>query len=141
MNFKDLAAQVLMSKINSANNSDDAASALDKLAAGRNGFDLREIVGRFQSSRGDVAGKLKSWLGDGSNESISASQVKDAIGSDKIASFARKLGIDRDAASAKLAQILPELIDRSSQGGKLIGSIAGKRTLSGFTSRFLRKSA
>jgi len=141
MTFKGLATQVLMSKIERANNSDAAASALDKLSGSSKGFDLDEIVSKLQGSGGEVARKTKTWLGDGANESISASQVQDAIGNHKIAAFAKKLGMDRDEASEKLAKILPELIDKSSQGGCLINSVSKKSFLAGFTSRFLKKSA
>lgn len=141
MTFKGLATQVLMSKIEHANNSDNAASALDRLASGRKGFDLADIVAQFQGSGGDVARKAKSWLGDGANEAISASEVQDVIGSHKVAAFAKTLGMERDKASEKLARILPELVDKSSQGGYLINSIGRKSFLAGFTSRFLKKSA
>lgn len=141
MNFKNLATQVLMRKIGDANNSDDAASALDKLVGGRKGFDLGEIVGKFQGSGGQLANKAKSWLGDGPNESISATQVQEVIGSDKIAAFASKIGIDRETASRKLAAILPELIDKSSQGGELLNAASGKSkgVLAGLASRLLRQ--
>jgi uncharacterized protein YidB (DUF937 family) len=141
MTFKGLATQVLMSKIERANNSDNAAAALDKLSRDGKGFDLADIVRKFQGSGGEVARKAKSWLGDCANEPISASQVQDALGSHKVAAFAMKLGMDRDEASEKLAKILPELIDKSSQGGYLINSVGKKSFLAGFTSRFLKKSA
>jgi len=141
MTFKGLATQVLMSKIERANNSDNAAAALDKLSASSQGFDLAEIVSEFQGAGGDVARKTESWLGDGPNEPISASQVQDVIGRHRIAVFAKKLGMNHDEASDKLAKILPELIDKSSQGGYLIDSVGKKSFLAGFTSRFLRKSA
>lgn len=142
MNFKDLAAQIVMSKITGANNSGDATSALDDLIDGSKGFDLGKIVEQFQGSGSDIANKTKSWLGDGANESISASQVQDAIGGDKIEAFARKLGIGGDEAGHKLAQILPELIDKSSQGGNLLDSIGSKSgLLAGLASKFFRKSA
>ncbi|MDH3304951.1 MAG: YidB family protein [Gammaproteobacteria bacterium] len=141
MTFKGLATQVLMSRIEHAINSDKAASALDKLSSSGKGFDLADIVATFQGSGGDVARIAKSWLGDGANESISASQVQDTIGSRRVAAFAQALGMDLDAASEKLARILPELVDKSSQGGYLIDSIGKKSFLAGFTSRFLKKSA
>ena len=141
MTFKGLATQVLMSKIERANNSDNAAAALDKLSSNGKGFDLAEIVSKFQGSGGDVARKAKSWLGDGPNEPISASEVQDALGSHRVAAFAKSLGMDRNEASEKLAQILPELIDKSSLGGYLINSVGKKSFLAGFTSRFLKKSA
>jgi uncharacterized protein YidB (DUF937 family) len=141
MTFKGLATQVLMSKIERANNSDNAASALDKLSSNGKGFDLAEIVNKFQGSGGDLARKTKSWLGDGPNEPISASQVQDTVGSHRVAAFAKSLGIDRSQASEKLAKILPELIDKSSLGGYLIDSVGKKSFLAGFTSRFFKKSA
>ena len=75
------------------------------------------------------------------NAPISPSQIKEVIGTDKIDAFANKLAIDRDKASQDLAQVLPELIDRSSQGGNLLSSIGGKGRLAGFALRFLSKSA
>ncbi len=141
MTFRGLATQVLMSMIERANNSDNAAAALDRLSSNGKGFDLAEIVNTFQGSGGDVARKAKSWLGDGANAPISASQVQHALGSHRVAAFAKKLGMDRDEASEKLAKILPELIDKSSQGGYLINSVGKKSFLAGFTSRFLKQPA
>jgi uncharacterized protein YidB (DUF937 family) len=142
MNFKDLAAQIVMNKIGGANNYGDATSALDDLVGGSKGFDLGKIVEQFQGSGGDLAEKAKSWLGDGANESISASQIQDAIGGDKIEAFAKKIGIGSEEASDKLSQILPELIDKSSQAGSLLNSLGGKGgLLAGFASKFFKKSA
>jgi len=142
MNFKDLAAQLVMNKIGGANNYGDATSALDDLVDDSKGFDLGKIVDQFQRSGGDLADKAKSWLGDGANESISASQVQDAIGSEKIEAFAKKIGIEFGEASDKLAQILPELIDKSSQAGSLLNSLGSKSgLLAGFASKFFKKSA
>ena len=138
MNFKDLATQIVMSKIGGANNSAEAGSALDELVDGDKSFDLGDIVGKFANSGGDLASKAKSWLGDGANESISASQVQDAIGIDRIESFARKLGIGTEEASGKLSEIMPELIDKSSSGGSLLDSVGGVKGLGGLASKFFR---
>lgn len=141
MNFKNLATQVLMQHIDGANNSSQAESALDRLTGGNKAFDLGALVSSFQQSGGDLASKTKSWLGDGANEPVSASQLEQVVGTDKVAAFARSLGIDQAQASDKLAKILPELIDKSSQGGELLGKIGGKSGLAALASKFLRKSA
>ena len=141
MNFKSLATQILMNRIDGANNSNHAASALDRLAGGNKAFDLGDLVTRLRHSGTDLAGKTRSWLGDGPNESISASQLEQALGPGKIAAFATALGIDRETAAQGLTKILPELIDKSSQGGQLLHEIGSKRGLAGFASRLLRKSA
>ncbi len=139
MDFKKLATQILMDKVGSANNSGAAEAALDKLVGGNSGFDLGDVVGKFSGSGGDLAKKARSWLGDGSNDSISPAQLQDALGTDKIKAFASKLGIDQDEAASSLSQILPELIDKSSQGGKLLGSIGGRTGLTGLASKFFRR--
>lgn len=138
MDIKSLATQLIMSKISGANDSGAAESALSDLVGGNKGFDLGDIVGQFTGSGGDLASKAKSWLGDGANDSISPSQIQDAIGGDKIEAFASKLGIGKEEASSSLSQILPELIDKSSQGGNLLDSVGGVKGLAGLASKFFK---
>lgn len=139
MDFKSLATQILMDKIGGANNSGAAEAALDKLSGGKSGFDLTEIIGDFTRNKGDLARKAASWLGDGSNDSISPSQLQDAIGVDKIKAFASQLGIGEEEASSSLSQIIPELIDKSSKGGNLLGSLTGNSGLAGLASKFFKR--
>lgn len=138
MDIKSLATKLILSKIGGANDSGAASSALDDLVGGSGGFDLGDIVGQFTGSGGDLASKAKSWLGDGGNEPVSADQIQDAIGSDKIEAFAKKLGIGREEASSGLSQVLPELIDKSSKGGNLLDSVGGLSGLAGLASKFFK---
>lgn len=138
MDIRNLATELVMSKINGANDSAAAASALDDLAGGSKGFNLGDIVGQFTGAGGDLASKAKSWLGDDSNDAISPAQVQEAIGGDKIAAFASKLGIGRDEASSSLSEILPQLIDKSSRGGSLLDSVGGAGGLAGLASKFFK---
>ena len=138
MDIKSLATELILSKIGAANDSDSAGSALDDLVGGSGGFDLGDIVGQFAGSGGDLAEKAKSWLGDGGNAPISADQVQDVLGADKIEAFARKLGIGREEASSGLSEVLPELIDKSSKGGNLLNSVGGVSGLAGLASKFFK---
>ena len=138
MDIKSLATQLLMSKLNGANDSGAAETALDDLVGGSKGFDLGDIVGQFTGGTSDLASKAKSWLGDGANASISPSEIQDAIGADKIEAFAAKLGIGREEASNSLSEVLPELIDKSSQGGNLLDSVGGMSGLAGMASKFFK---
>jgi len=138
MDIKSLATELIMSKMGAANDSGAAKSALDDLVGGSGGFDLGDIVGQFTGSGGDLAEKARSWLGDGGNESISADQVQDALGADKIEAFARKLGVGTEEASSGLSQVLPELIDKSSKGGNLLDSVGGVSGLAGLASKFFK---
>ena len=136
MDLKNFATEFLMNKIGAAGDQATAASALNDLVDGSKGFDLGDIVGKFTGAGGDLAEKAQSWLGDGANAAISPSQVQEAIGGDKIAAFAQKLGIGQDEASNSLSEILPELINKSSRGGSLLDSVGGKSGLAGLASKF-----
>lgn len=138
MDIKSLATELLMNKIGKANDPAAAESALGELIGGGDTFDLGAIVGKFTGAGGDVAAKAKSWLGDGSNESIDAGQVKEALGSEKIEAFAAKLGIGREEASEGLSQILPQLIDKGSEGGGLLDSVGGVAGLANIASKFFK---
>lgn len=138
MDIKSFATQLIMDKIGGANDSGAAQSALDELTSGSGGFDLAKIVGQFKGSGGDLANIAKSWLGDGANKAISPQQVQEAIGGDKVEAFAAKLGIGRDEASSGLADLLPDLIDKSSRGGDLLDSIGGASGLAGLAAKFFK---
>lgn len=138
MDLKSLATQLIMEKLGGKNDSATTESALGDLIGGGDKFDLGAIVGQFTGAGGDIAVKAKSWLGDSDNDSISASQVQDALGSDKIEGFARKLGIGKEEASDGLSEILPQLIDKGSRGGNLLDSVGGISGLAGMASKFLR---
>lgn len=138
MDLKEFATQIIMQNIGSTNDKGAAASALDDLAGGGKGFDLGDLVGQFTGSGGDLADKAKSWLGDGANDAISATQVKDALGSDKVEAFARKLGIGADEASNSLSELLPQLIDKSSKGGQLLDSVGGSDGLFSLASKIFK---
>ena len=139
MDLKELATQLVMEKIGAANDKGAAASALENLTSGSKGFDLGDIVGQFTGSGGDLASKAKSWLGDGANDSISASQVEQALGGDKVEAFARQLGIGKEEASNSLSDILPQLIDKSSRGGELLESVGGASGLFSIASKLFKK--
>lgn len=138
MDLKSLATKVLMEKIGNANSSSAAESALGELLGAGDKFDLADLVGRFTGAGGDIETKAKSWLGDGANDSISASQVQETLGADKIEAFAAKLGVGREEASKGLSEMLPQLIDKGSSGGSLLDSIGGVGGLASMASKFLK---
>lgn len=63
--------------------------------------------------------QLKSWIGTGENMPISGDQLTSALGSDKIADIAGKLGMPDSAVSGGLASMLPQIIDKLSPNGQL----------------------
>jgi len=66
-----------------------------------------------QNGLGEIVG---SWLGNGENKSISADQITDLLGSDKISEFASQLGLSDESAKGALADALPQVVDQATSG-------------------------
>jgi len=111
-------------------NSDDATTGLDTdaisnalgnlLGGGADGgLDLGSLVsGLSENGLGSIVG---SWLGSGDNESISLDSITDLLGADKISEFASSLGLSEDSAKGALADALPNVIDKATEGeGSLV---------------------
>lgn len=120
MDLMQIGVQLLQSKLGSNVKSDDITSALSGLLGGDN-FDIGSLISKLQGN-GGLASLASSWLGDGANTPISASQVMDIFGKDKVSEFASKLNVDEDTASNGLADMLPQLVDKASSGGSLLDS-------------------
>jgi len=75
-----------------------------------------------------------SWLGDGDNADISADQLKDVLGGDKISEAAAQLGTDEGSLLESLREAIPQMVDKSSSGGSLMDSLGG---LGGMAKKFL----
>jgi uncharacterized protein YidB (DUF937 family) len=63
--------------------------------------------------------EVASWVGKGANLQISAEQITQALGSSTIQTAANKLGINADEISAKIAEYLPQVVDRMTPNGEV----------------------
>ena len=117
--------------------SDALISALGSMFSGSDGeIDLSNIISEMNDKGlGSIVG---SWLGDGSNSSISTNQVRDLLGSDKIAQVASQLNSDEGSVLESLSAALPQLIDQSSSGGSLLDSIGGIEGALDMANKFLK---
>ena len=93
----------------------DISNALSKLIGNSEGsLDLGALVGGLsQNGLGEIVG---SWLGNGENKSISADQITDLLGSDKISEFASQLGLSDESAKSALTDSLPQVVDQATSG-------------------------
>ncbi len=93
----------------------DIANALSKLIGnGEGGLDLGALVGGLsQNGLGEIVG---SWLGNGENRSISADQLTELLGSDKVSEFASQLGLSEESAKGALVDSLPQVVDQATSG-------------------------
>ena len=94
--------------------------ALSGLTSG-NGLDIGGIADKLKA--GGLGDQVSSWLGDGENKSVSADQITNALGADKIGEVASKLGVDSGSAAEKLSQAMPTVMDKMSSGGSFLDSM------------------
>jgi uncharacterized protein YidB (DUF937 family) len=91
------------------------------------GGGLGGLVEAFQAKGlGDV---VASWIGTGQNLPVNAEQIQSVLGSDLVQQLAARVGLPPEAASALLAQILPQAVDRLTPEGTLpAGGLLGQVT-------------
>jgi uncharacterized protein YidB (DUF937 family) len=78
---------------------------------------LQNIVSQFEKNGfGDT---MKSWISQGRNLPITADQIQQALGSDKVKELAARMGLPVDKLAELLAQHLPQAIDKVTPDGKL----------------------
>jgi uncharacterized protein YidB (DUF937 family) len=137
MDFTQLASQLLSEKLGLNINQDTMQSALSSLLGdGSGGIDFAGLASRMASS-GQLGNVLKSWLGDGANDAISADSIMGLLGQDKVADFASKIGTSTEGAASGLADVLPQVMDKASSGGSLLEQVGGLGGLMGAAKSFL----
>jgi uncharacterized protein YidB (DUF937 family) len=92
-----------------------ATTLLNKFIEQQGG--LQNVVSQFEKNGfGDT---MKSWISQGRNLPITADQIHQALGSDKVKELAAKMGLPADKLAELLAQHLPQAIDKVTPDGKL----------------------
>jgi uncharacterized protein YidB (DUF937 family) len=102
---------------------------LDGLLGGVVGAEMATVVNGLIEKHGGVQGivnqlqqqglgaTVQSWVGTGANQPITADQIHQAFGSGTIAALAAKAGLDPQVVAQKLAQALPQAIDKLTPAG------------------------
>lgn len=81
------------------------------------------LIQKFQ--QGGLGEILSSWLSNGSNQSVSHSDIQSAFSPQDLQSLADKLGTDVQGASGTLSEILPQLVDKISPQGEVHSEASG----------------
>jgi uncharacterized protein YidB (DUF937 family) len=86
---------------------------------------LAGLVNTFkEQGLGDI---ISSWVSTGKNLPISGEQIQQGIGKEQIQRLAEKVGVSPEAAKSKLAEFLPDIIDKLTPEGKIPeGGLLGK---------------
>jgi uncharacterized protein YidB (DUF937 family) len=93
-------------------------SLLSRMGSGQGGsFDVNKLMSQLQ--QGGLQQQVQSWVDTGSNQPVTGQQVQQALGSDAIDQAAADAGTTPDDAAKKLANVLPQLVDKASPQGQL----------------------
>jgi uncharacterized protein YidB (DUF937 family) len=76
---------------------------------------VQGVVSEFEKK--GLGPTVQSWVGTGPNQPISAEQIHQVLGSGAMQELAAKAGLSVPDLAAKLAQILPQAVDKLTPGG------------------------
>ncbi len=62
---------------------------------------------------------MSSWISTGKNQPVSAEQIQQVLGADQVQEISKNAGVSEEEASAGLAGLLPEIIDKLTPDGKV----------------------
>lgn len=115
----------IQSALGSGDKKDDPMSSIIGMLGGQGG--LNNLISQFGAKGlGDVIG---SWVGTGKNLPISPEQLKSVLGNDSIKNIASKLGMDSNALTSQLSNLLPDVVDKLTPNGKVPeGDLMGQAT-------------
>jgi len=104
---------------------------LDGLLGGIVGGGLASVVNDILERHGGLSGvvsefqqkgfgeTVNSWVSTGPNQPISADQVHQVLGPDLLQQLAAKSGLPVQDLAAKLAQVLPQAVDKMTPDGTI----------------------
>ena len=76
---------------------------------------LQGVVREFE--RNGLGATVQSWVGTGPNQTITADGINRVLGSDLLQQLAAKTGLSVQDLSQRLAQVLPEAVDKLTPDG------------------------
>jgi len=133
MDIMKLATGMLAGKL--GGNNAAIGGVLNSLLGSGDKADIGGLLSGLQEKGlGDVA---SSWLGDGENQEISADQLKEVLGEEKLSQAAVELGTDEGSLLESLREALPQMVDKSSSGGSLLDSVGGLGGVANMAKKFL----
>jgi uncharacterized protein YidB (DUF937 family) len=72
-----------------------------------------------QLTSNGLADQVKSWVGHGQNESVSGSQIREAMDPAVLNQVAEQANMTPEQASESVAQVLPEMVNKATPDGQI----------------------
>jgi uncharacterized protein YidB (DUF937 family) len=78
-----------------------------------------------QFEQNGLGGIIKGWVANGSNPPITADQIIQVVGQDRVTEIASKVGMSEQQVADGIAKILPMIIDHLTPNGNTQAAPAG----------------
>ena len=78
---------------------------------------LHGVVGEFE--RNGLGPTIQSWISTGPNQPISPENLQKVLGTDLLQVLSQKTGLSMPEMAQRLAQILPEAVDKMTPNGSI----------------------
>jgi uncharacterized protein YidB (DUF937 family) len=78
---------------------------------------LQGVVSEFE--RNGLGPTIQSWVGKGPNQPISPEDLQKVLGPDLLQLLSQKSGVSVEEMARRLAQVLPEAVDRMTPSGTI----------------------
>lgn len=102
------------------NQGSEGHSIVDAITQLINNPQVGGLTGLIQVFENGGLGQIvQSWVSTGQNLPISAEQIQSVLGNEQIQSVASKLGLSTDEISGKLAEYLPQVVDKLTPDGNV----------------------
>lgn len=119
---------------------------LSKLTGQQQGGLLQSVAGLInnhgglsgltnQLTQNGLGQHVQSWISNNPNIPIEAEHVMQTFGTQKVQQIAQKLGIDPSHASAAIAQVLPQLIDKITPQGTQVSDAQAQSSIASIITR------
>jgi uncharacterized protein YidB (DUF937 family) len=76
---------------------------------------VQGVVAEFE--RNGLGQTVRSWVGTGPNDPISAGDIQRVLGPDLLQKLSEKSGLSQQDLADKLSQVLPSAVDHMTPGG------------------------
>jgi uncharacterized protein YidB (DUF937 family) len=103
----------VLAKVGGSGGQAAAATSVKNLVNNAGGF--QGLVAKLQ--QGGLGDQVQSWIGHGTNQSVSPDQVTQALGQDQVQKLADQGGVSPDELTQHLAQVLPQAVDHATPDG------------------------
>jgi uncharacterized protein YidB (DUF937 family) len=119
---KTMLEQLLKSALQGMSGNSSGNSPLLQIAAAllNNGGQFGGLQGLIQQfQRAGLDSHINSWISTWQNLPISPEQLTQALGSGQLQQMAQQAGMDPQALSGQLSQLLPQLVDKITPHGQV----------------------